>query len=175
MTDAEIDYLFNIFLQIDRDESGEIDVGEFYGYFDLERTEYTDRVYETMGECVTVCKRVLEGFVLLSRAEDRGVQTWTAQAKWTFTSLVRAVIRGVFCSLLNVQLPVEPSCVDVRARLGGCRRCDPVPYRRCPLCAVLFIWFTASMDVRTLPDFVFTLYDTDKDGLLYKVSSRLRR
>ena len=43
-------YLFNVFCGIDRDGSGEIDVGEFYGYFDLDRSPYTDRVFDYMGE-----------------------------------------------------------------------------------------------------------------------------
>jgi Ca2+-binding EF-hand superfamily protein len=54
VTDAEIDYLYNIFLSIDRDGSGEIDVGEFYGHFDLDRTPYSDRMFETMGRLATV-------------------------------------------------------------------------------------------------------------------------
>lgn len=35
--------------------------------------------------------------------------------------------------------------------------------------AVLMIWFTSSMDTRSLPDFLFTLYDHDHDGLMHKV------
>ena len=35
--------------------------------------------------------------------------------------------------------------------------------------AVLMVWFFSSMDPRYLCDFVFTMYDTDNDGLLSKV------
>lgn len=51
VTDAEIDYLFNVFLLIDRDGSGEIDVGEFFSFFEIEHSPFGDKLFEYMGTC----------------------------------------------------------------------------------------------------------------------------
>jgi hypothetical protein len=52
-----------------------------------------------------------------------------------------------------------------------CQYCDKgvTIHFECPYRPVLMIWFTSSMDTRSLPDFLFTLYDHDHDGLMHKV------
>jgi hypothetical protein len=49
VTDAEIDYLFNVFIMIDRDGSGEIDVGEFFRFFEIEHSPFGDKLFAYMG------------------------------------------------------------------------------------------------------------------------------
>lgn len=95
MTDAEIDYLFNIFLLIDKENCGEVSVAELCTYFEIERSPYSDRLFEHMDM-------------------DKSGE------------------------------------VDFHEFL-------------------LVLWFYASLDTRALSDFVFMLYDKDKDGLLTRV------
>lgn len=49
MTEAEIDYFYNVFITLDEDASGEMDTEEFYGHFNLDRSPYAKRLFEFMG------------------------------------------------------------------------------------------------------------------------------
>jgi hypothetical protein len=45
-----IDKLYALFVAMDRDGTGVVDLDEFYRYFQLERSPFSDRVFSIMGE-----------------------------------------------------------------------------------------------------------------------------
>ena len=54
-----VDRFFSLFLEMDKDATGVVDLDEFYRFFELERSPFADRVFSIMGE--RVC---LQGVVL---------------------------------------------------------------------------------------------------------------
>ena len=54
LTLAEIKSMLSVFWKIDKDNSGSIDLEEFYGSFHLEPTPFADRVFSLMDEDVSM-------------------------------------------------------------------------------------------------------------------------
>jgi len=52
-----IDNLFDVYVQIDKDNTGVVDLDEFYRFFEIERSSFADRVFSIMGEGVGCVKR----------------------------------------------------------------------------------------------------------------------
>lgn len=48
LTEVQVDYLFNVFQRISRSRSGMISLAEFYDYFPVERSPFSERVFSTM-------------------------------------------------------------------------------------------------------------------------------
>ena len=49
VTESEVDYFFHVYSAMDKDGSGGIAPREFFAFFELERSPYTERVYRVMG------------------------------------------------------------------------------------------------------------------------------
>lgn len=45
-----LDRYYELFLKVDKDESHEIDLDEFYRFFDIERSPFSDRIFSIMDE-----------------------------------------------------------------------------------------------------------------------------
>jgi len=45
-----LDRFYDIFVNMDKDNTGEVDLDEFYRFFGLERSSFADRVFSIMGK-----------------------------------------------------------------------------------------------------------------------------
>jgi len=45
-----VDKFFALFVEMDKDGTGVVDLDEFYRFFKLERSPFADRVFSIMGE-----------------------------------------------------------------------------------------------------------------------------
>ena len=82
--------MFNVFLLIDRDASGEIDVGEFFSFFEIEHSPFGDKLFEYMGTAaLRACLALICGTDTMHSFLLVGTQIQTAMATWTFMNSVR--------------------------------------------------------------------------------------